>query len=140
MKATNQHGRQPGNGAPCRLEPVIRAMAQCPSEQRACMLWALATRLGVVPDDERTSAFVCLLKAVQQLPCVEQVEPLNELAVKVADLPVADQACALRIFVAAVEGMPFELQVGPLVDLACRMLERAYSPVHVRPDGSPLLH
>ena len=140
MKATNPHRRQPCNDAACRLEPLIRAMAQCPAGQRACMLWALASRLSVVPDDERTLAFACILKAVRQLPCIDRMEPLTELGMRVADLPAADQACALRTFVAAVGGMPFELQVGPLVDLASRMMENAYSPLHVRSDGAPLLH
>ena len=140
MKATNLHRRQTSDDAACRLEPFIRAMARCPSGQRACMLWALASRLSLVPDDERTLAFGCILKAVRQLPCMERMEPLTELGMRVADLPVADQACALRTFVAAVGGMPFELQIGPLVDLAARMMENAYSPLPVCSEGAALLH
>ena len=140
MKSTNRQDKQLRDTVQCRLEPVIRAMAKCPPGQRACMLWGLASRLCVVPSDERAFAFTCILNAIRQLPCIEQTEPLAELGLKIVDLPDGDRACALRAFVAAVGRMPVELQVGPLVELARHMIECAYVPVRAPYEGVPLLH
>ncbi len=136
----NQCDRRQPDKAVCRLEPVIRAMAPCPSELRACMLWAIAFRLAVVPDDEQASAFACVLKAIEGLPAAQRVQPLAELGLHIPDLPDIDQPGAFHAFVGAISDIPAELRVEPLTELAFRMVEQAYLPGQPDVPDHPLLH
>ncbi|MFM0068787.1 hypothetical protein [Paraburkholderia aspalathi] len=135
MQARTRYRTTRPDTAICRLEPFIRALADCPSEQRACMLWAFALRLPGVAYEERPAAFACLLQAVTRLPSAQRVEPLTELGLRIPDLPAADQSRAFHDFVGAVSEISAELQIEPLAELAFRMVAQAFPPdLAVGPD------
>jgi hypothetical protein len=126
MQARNRYRTSPPGATKCWLELFIRALAHCPSGQRACMLWAFALRLPGVAYEERPAAFTCLLQAITRLRSAQRAEPLTELGLHIPDLPAADQSRAFHDFVAAVSEISAELQVEPLAELAFRMVSHAY--------------
>lgn len=140
MQARTRYRTTRPDPATCRLEPFIRALAQCPSEQRACTLWALALRLPGVAYEERPAAFACLLQAITRLPSAQRAEPLTELGLHIPDLPAADQSRAFHDFVGAVSEISAELQVEPLAELSFRMVSHAYPPEQAAVPGQDVLH
>ena len=140
MQARTRYRTTRPDTAKCRLEPFIRALAQCPSEQRACMLWAFALRLPGVAHEERPVAFACLLQAITRLPSPQRVEPLTELGLHIPDLPAADQPGAFHDFVEAVRKLSAELQIEPLAELSFRMVAQAYPPEQAAVPDQDVLH
>lgn len=140
MQARNRYRTSPPGATKCRLELFIRALAQCPSEQRACMLWAFALRLPGVAYEERPAAFACFLQAITRLPSPQRVEPLTELGLHIPDLPAADQPRAFHDFVEAVRELSAELQIEPLAELSFRMVSHAYPPEQAAVPGQDVLH